>query len=237
MKRILIVGALALAAGGQALAADLPQPAPQPPRAPATYVPAQAPYFSWTGIYVGINGGYGFGQSNWTAPVGASTGNFGTSGFLVGGTLGGNYQMGSFVIGLEGDGDWNNANGTTFSSCPAGCTTQSTWLATVRGRAGYAWDRVLLYGTGGAAFGNVQAGAGAFPFASGTQTGWTAGAGVEWAFTPNWTAKVEYLFVNLGNLPCPSTSCGIPFGAPAGTPSTVSFTENIVRAGVNYKFW
>jgi len=139
MKRILIAGALALAAGGQALAADLPQPAPQPPRAPATYVPAQAPYFSWTGIYVGINGGYGFGQSNWTAPLGAPTGNFSTSGFLVGGTLGGNYQMGAFVIGLEGDGDWSNANGTSFSSCPAGCTTQSTWLATVRGRAGYAW--------------------------------------------------------------------------------------------------
>jgi outer membrane immunogenic protein len=237
MKRILIAGLLALAAGGQALAADLPQPAPPPPRAPATYVPAQAPYFSWTGIYVGINGGYGFGQSNWTAPVGAATGNFSTSGFLVGGTLGGNYQMGAFVIGLEGDGDWNNANGSTFSSCPVGCTTQSTWLATVRGRAGYAWDRVLLYGTGGAAFGTVQAAAGALPFASVTQTGWTAGAGVEWAFTPNWTAKVEYLFVNLGSLSCPSTSCGTPVGAPPGTPSSVSFTENIVRAGVNYKFW
>ena len=81
MKRMLIAGALALAAGGQALAADLPQPGPLPPRAPATYVPAPVPVFSWTGIYVGINGGYAFGDSNWTRRVNGSTGNFSTEGF------------------------------------------------------------------------------------------------------------------------------------------------------------
>ncbi|HXD13450.1 MAG TPA: outer membrane protein [Xanthobacteraceae bacterium] len=236
MKRILIAGAVALAAaGGQVLAADLP-PAAAPPRAPAAYIPPP-PVFSWTGFYLGINGGYGFGQSSWTNPAFTPTGNFNTSGFLVGGTLGANYQMGAFVIGLEGDGDWNNANGTTFLGggvgCFPGCNTQSTWLATVRGRAGYAWDRVLFYGTGGAAFGDVQGAFGGLPFASGTQTGWTAGAGVEWAFLPNWTAKVEYLYVNLGNFSCPTTSCGA--GAPPAATS-VSFNENIVRAGINYKF-
>ncbi len=234
MKRILIASLLALAAGGQALAADLPQPAPQPPRAPATYVPAQAPYFSWTGIYVGINGGGAFGQSNWTDPILGSTGNFGVNGFLVGGTLGANYQMGSFVIGIEGDGDWANFDGTTSVGCPAICETKSDWLATVRGRAGWAFDRVLFYGTGGAAFANVQAASGLSAFSSSTQVGWTAGAGIEYAFTPNWTAKVEYLFVDLQNASCGPASCN---GGAGATATTVSLNENIVRAGVNYKFW
>jgi len=200
-------------------------------KAPVAYVP---PVFSWTGFYLGINGGYGFGQSDWSDPNDGSTGSFNTSGFLIGGTLGANYQIGSFVIGLEGDGDWNDANGTTFNgSCAVvGCTTRSDWLATVRGRAGFAWDRVLFYGTGGAAFGDVQGAAGALPFASGTQTGWTAGAGIEWAFAPNWTGKVEYLYVDLGNFSCPATSCA----ATGGIPTTITFTENIIRAGINYKF-
>jgi len=227
MKRILIAAALALAAGGQALAADLPQPGPPPPRAPATYVPAPVPVFTWTGIYVGVNGGYGFGYSNWSAPPPA-TGNFNTSGFLVGGTLGGNYQWGQFVLGIEGDGDWTNLSGTTTTNCFPGCTTQSDWLATVRGRAGYAFDRILFYGTAGGAFGNLQAAAGVLPFSSTTQIGWTAGGGVEFAFTPNLTAKVEYLYVDLGNLSC-NVNCA------AGT--SVTFTENVVRAGINYKFW
>jgi outer membrane immunogenic protein len=239
MKWILIAAAVTLAAaGGQVLAADLPPAAAPPPRAPAAYIPPP-PMFSWTGFYLGINGGYGFGQSSWSNPVfPTGSGNFSTSGFLFGGTLGANYQIGSFVIGLEGDGDWNGANGTsTGVTCGApGCTTQGDWLATIRGRAGYAFDRVLVYGTGGAAFGDVQGSFGSLPYASGTQTGWTAGAGVEWAFLPNWTAKVEYLYVDLGNFSCPATSCG--FG-PAGGPSpntSVSFTENIIRAGINYKF-
>ena len=233
MKRILsIAAALALLSGTQVSAADLPPP--------PLYAPP--PVFSWTGFYLGINAGYGFGQSSWSDPFNGSTGNFNTSGFLIGGTLGANYQIGSFVIGLEGDGDWNDANGTTFSvagNCVGvGCTTKSEWLATIRGRAGFAWDRVLFYGTGGVAFGDVEAAAGGLPFASGTQTGWTAGGGIEWAFAPNWTGKVEYLYVNLGNFSCPATSCGANNGAipPVFSPSTVTFTENIIRAGINFKF-
>jgi outer membrane immunogenic protein len=230
MKRILIAGAFALAAGGQALAADLPQPGPPPPRVPSTYVPTTAPVYNWSGIYFGINGGYAFGSSNWTSPGLPSTGAFSTNGFLVGGTLGGNYQWGQFVLGIEGDGDWTNLTGTTSNtSCSVfACTTQSDWLATVRGRAGYAFDRILVYGTGGAAFGNLQASSGTLPFSSSTQVGWTAGAGIEAALSPNWTAKVEYLYVDLG-----SQSCG--FGN-CGAPTTVSLTENVVRAGINYKF-
>ena len=240
MKRILIAGALALAAGGQALAADLPQPGPPPPRAPATYVPVPAPVFTWTGIYLGVNGGYGFGDSSWSTPGLVPTGDFSTDGFLIGGTIGGNYQWGQFVLGIEADGDWQNLNGTTFvtggTGCGAGCETKSDWLATVRGRAGYAFDRILIYGTGGGAFGNVQAAYAALPFSSSTQTGWTAGAGVEFAFTPNLTGKIEYLYVDLGSQSCAAASCGLSGGG--GTlPTTVTFTENVVRAGINYKFW
>jgi outer membrane immunogenic protein len=230
MRRILMAGAFALAAGGQAFAADLPMPAPPVP--PPAYVPV-LPVYNWTGFYIGINSGGTFGNSNWTDPSPAfpPTGNFTVNGFLIGGTIGGNYQIGSFVLGVEGDGDWSNIIGTTFNtSCVAvGCQTKSNWLATVRGRAGWAWDRVLFYGTGGAAFANVQAAAGAFPFMSATQTGWTAGAGVEYAFAPNWTAKVEYLFVDLANAACGTVNCG-------GTTTTVSLNENVIRGGINFKF-
>ncbi len=101
----------------------------------------------------------------------------------------------------------------------------------MRGRAGWAIDRVLLYGTGGAAFAPVQAGFNGGPFQSSTQVGWTAGAGVEFAFAPNWTAKAEYLYADLGSFTC-NTNC---FAGPA-TPLTVKLTDNIVRAGINFKF-
>ena len=104
-------------------------------------------------------------------------------------------------------------DGKNSACLGAGCEPRSTWLATVRGRAGWAWDRVLFYGTGGAAFGNVQAGGIGGPFDSATQTGWTAGAGVEWAFLPNWTAKVEYLYVDLGNLGCTAAVAALPLPA------------------------
>ncbi|MGA3310345.1 MAG: outer membrane protein [Xanthobacteraceae bacterium] len=237
MKRILIAGALALAAGGQALAADLPQPAPPPPpRAPATYVPTTAPVYNWGGVYFGINGGYGFGKSNWTPTGAASIGAFNTSGFLVGGTLGANYQMGAFVLGVEGDIDWANLDGkssTAYCSTillgATSCETKSNWLGTARARVGYAFDRILLYGTGGGAFGNLQAGMTGGNFSSATEYGWTAGAGIEAAFAQNWTAKIEYLYVDFGNATC-NGACGI------GIPTTVSLTESLVRAGINYKF-
>ena len=230
MKRLAIALAFALAAGGQALAADMPMPYPVPPPA---YIPP-VPFYNWTGFYIGINGGGAFGTSNWTDPIDGPTGNFNTSGYLIGGTVGANYQIGSWVLGVEGDGDWTNLSGTTFNASCAGfgCTTQSNWLATIRGRAGWAWDRVLFYGTAGGAFANVQAAAGALPFSSTTQAGWTAGVGVEYAFLPNWTAKLEYLFVDLSNASCGVASCG----ATGGVNTTVTFNENVVRGGVNFKF-
>ncbi len=96
---------------------------------------------------------------------------------------------------------------------------------------GYAWDRLLVYVTAGGAFSNVQAGFQGGSFSSSTQIGWTAGAGVEGALAPNWTARVELLYVDFGNASC-TTACD-PF---IGTTTSVALTETIVRAGVDYKF-
>jgi len=144
MKRLLMMGAFALAAG-PALAADLPPANMPPPRAPAAYVPIAPPMYNWGGIYIGINGGYGFGSSSWSTP-GASTGNFNIKGPLVGATFGANFQSGQFVFGIEGDGDWSKITGSassTNAACPS-CQTSNDWLATLRARTGVAWDRVLL---------------------------------------------------------------------------------------------
>ena len=233
MKRLVYAAVLSFAAG-QAFAADLPMPGPPVP--PPAYVPI-ATVYNWTGFYIGANGGGAFGNSNWTDPIDGPTGNFTVDGFLFGGTVGANYQMGAFVLGIEGDADWAGIDGTTFNASCAGfgCETKSNWLATVRGRVGYAWDRVLFYGTAGGAFANVQASAGGLPFYSATQAGWTAGAGLEYAFAPNWTAKVEYLFVDLADASCPVGNCGGGLlTAPVAT--TVSLNQNIIRGGINFKF-
>src|ERR1700756_2091547 len=158
---------------------------------------------------------------------------------VVGGTLGANFQTGAFVCGVEGNWDYSAINtGTTASICTFSgqCQTGNNWLATARGRAGWAVDRVLLFATAGGACANVQTTLnGTTP--SHTQSGWTAGAGIEWAFADNWTAKVEYLYVNLGNgsVSCVAATCLAASGGPA-IPVSVSLTENLVRAGVNFKF-
>lgn len=242
MKRILLAGTFALAAASPTLAADLPSAAPPPAQAPATYVPAPAPVYNWSGIYVGVNAGYGFGDSEWSPPGLASSGDFNVVGGLVGGTIGANFQSGQFVFGIEGDGDWADLDGTvagTVASCPVAtaCTFETTnnWLATVRGRVGYAFDRVLVYGTAGGAFGDVKATLSGTGITTGstdsTEWGWTAGAGVEYAITENITAKVEYLFVDLSNGSCSTSVCTLP---AASTP--VSFDASLVRAGLNFKF-
>src|SRR5262249_29994939 len=150
---------------------------------PAVEVSRAVPTHNWTGIYLGLNGGYAFGGSSWTDSVTAtSSGNFGTSGFVFGGTLGGDYQIGSLLFGIEGDQDWSNTSGFgTFTSsplCTGGCLTGTTWLGTLRGRLGYAFNRVLVYGTAGGAWGDVRANYSNGAISGSIEPGWTAGAGV-----------------------------------------------------------
>ena len=220
MKRVFFALASMAALMGTAAAADLPRPAPQP----YYKAPVAMQVYNWTGFYIGINGGGGFGRSQWD-----STGSFNTSGGLVGGTVGYNYQFGQGVVGLEGDIDWADINGTTNTFCAFGCKTSDHWLSTVRGRLGYAADRFMPFVTGGAAFGDIRASTPGFAGANQTNAGWTVGAGLEFAIAGNWTAKAEYLYVNLGKF-----NCGISCGALVT--DNVSFTTNIVRAGVNYRF-
>jgi outer membrane immunogenic protein len=205
-----------------AAAADLPPPPGAYYKAP----PYAAPYYNWTGFYVGVNGGGAFGTSAWD-----TTSSFSLTGGQVGGTIGYNYQMGWAVLGAEGDIDWSSIKGTTTTgACPAGCTTSDSWLSTLRARFGYAADRFMPYVTGGGAFGNVDATTATPGLAGGSATnvGWTVGAGLEYAITPRWSAKVEYLFVDLGKF-----NCGAGCGA---TTDNVSFTTSLVRGGVNFHF-
>jgi outer membrane immunogenic protein len=221
MKRLCVALIGWVALSGAAAAADLGRaPPPYYPKAPVV-----APLYNWTGFYFGINGGGAFGTSTWDR-----TGSRNVSGGLVGATAGYNYQFGQVVAGVEGDIDWSDINGTGTTACPLGCKTSNTWLSTVRGRLGYAADRFMPFVTGGAAFGNIRASTPGFATTTQTNTGWTIGGGLEAALAPNWTAKVEYLYVDLGNF-----NCGLNCGAGLVT-DNVSFKTNLLRAGVNYKF-
>jgi outer membrane immunogenic protein len=132
-----------------------------------------------------VNGGYSFGTM--TPSIGGLNGvGFSTNGIVAGG---GNYQAGAFVFGVEGDFDWDNIKGNP-SAC-VGCQVSSNWLATARGRLGVVWDRLLFYATGGAAFQNVKFALTAPPILTplATTFGWTAGGGVEFAISPNWSVN------------------------------------------------
>jgi outer membrane immunogenic protein len=226
MKRFLLASAgVLMMAGliGAASAADMSRPPPPM----ATKAPYFAPYYKWTGLYAGINGGFGWGNSNWSA-LGSS---FDTKGGLFGGQIGYNWQFGQFVYGLEGDADWTDIRGTTnVLGCGVTvCRTKYDFLATARGRIGYAADRWMPYLTGGLAVGNIRTTSPGFAGIDQTNAGWTVGGGLEVAVVGNWTAKAEYLYVDLGTAGC-GASCGFPAG------NTVGFTTNIVRGGINYRF-
>lgn len=247
MKRIVLAGAIALSAA-PAIAADLPPP---PARAPAPYVPVPAPVYNWSGFYIGVNGGYGFASGNTTVTVtslpGAVNGTGNLSGGVAGGQIGFNWQMNSVVLGLEVDGDWSGQSKTDTIGCGiAGCSISESfkipWFATARARAGWAFDRVLVYGTGGAAWMGVTdtltASAGGVTATllnvSDTPVGWTAGGGVEVAFSPNWTARAEYLFMQ--TKPTGTAAVPVVLGGGGTVTETATISDSIVRAGVNFKF-
>jgi outer membrane immunogenic protein len=220
MKRVFLACAGVLMMAASANAADLPRRYEPAPVRPPVYG-----LYNWTGFYIGINGGGGWGHSDWT-----SAGEFDVKGGLIGATIGYNWQFGSPVVfGLEGDIDWTNIKGSTTALCGIACRTRNSWLATVRGRLGYSFDRFMPYVTGGLAMGDIEARLGGVSVADDANVGWTVGGGLEFVIAGNWTAKAEYLYVDLGDF-----NCGIACGA--FNPDIVSFRTHIVRGGVNVRF-
>jgi outer membrane immunogenic protein len=218
----LLIAAFSLGLVQAASAADMPTKAPM--------APVAIPY-NWTGFYVGIEGGGGWARSTQTDTAGTTSGSYNQNGALVGGTVGYNWQMNNWVLGLEADWAWANINGTAAVAVCAvpGCFTNLQSFGTGRGRLGYAWDRWLVYATGGAAWGHIKVGQDScVGLVCGTrdQVGWTIGGGIEAFILPKWSAKLEYLYADFGNHTYYNPGLA------------VNATEkvNIFRAGVNYHF-
>ena len=271
MKKILLSSVALLGLTVGALAADLPSRR----AAPAPYV--AVPVFTWTGFYVGVNAGYGFSDNDNNNNLGTytvvpggtnpalATGTVLTNGatgsnndgFVGGGQIGYNYQIGNWVVGIEADiqyADLNNArSGSVVTASPgiAGFVGAGNanfggidYFGTVRGRVGYAWDRLLVYGTGGFAYGgaddNSNDGFNAYRGSNNDiRTGYAAGGGVEYAFTPNITGRIEGLYVSLDRNKS-NGFIGTLNGAPVYT-TAIGRDSNesnfaVVRAGLNYKF-
>ena len=236
-----------------AVAADLPVKAPAPP-------PIQA--VSWTGFYVGGHAGYSWGRWDgdlvYDPGLGPLVGVFNPSrrtidanSWIAGGQIGFNYQVNSFVFGLEADASWTNLSGRgSFTTVPGdfnwAIENRLDWFGTVRGRAGVAFNNFLLYGTAGVAYGQTSADqlvtniipcclVTARASASENHIGWTAGAGVEWMYSRNWSVKAEYLYTDLGS--AAYRFIGTTFlGTPHTTDSfPADLTFHTVRVGVNYR--
>jgi outer membrane immunogenic protein len=201
---------------------------------------AYAPAFSWTGVYIGVHGGYAWSDVDWQFALspGVSTGQSG-SGPLLGGQIGYNIQVRQFVFGVEADASSTWIDGST--ACPNGaftCSHSYNWLASVRGRAGVTVNnnRTLLYGTAGVAWTDVDYAAKdattGVLFGTGfseRQTGWVAGGGVEHMLSQNLSARVEYLYYGFDDVTAPA-------GALGAGPATINPTTQTVRFGLNLKF-
>jgi outer membrane immunogenic protein len=215
-------------ASGAASAADLRVRAPA---APAAAV--MAPIYDWNGFYIGIQGGYGWGNLDWTFVNAGTTADHRTRGGLFGGTAGVNFQAGNWVFGIEGDYAWASINGSAVCPGPAfDCRSRLESFGTARGRIGMAWDSMLIYGTGGLAFGDqnirtVEIATGNTVGSNVFKLGWTAGGGIEWGFAPGWSAKVEALYFDLG------TDRHIVAGPD---PVDARHDGVIIRGGLNYRF-
>jgi outer membrane immunogenic protein len=245
---IAALGVLSLSSAG-AMAADLAYKAPPPPAPPPP---------SWTGFYIGVNGG-----ASWATAAnainlgGLGVGIAGTlplysqglNGYLAGGQIGYNYQSGKFLVGVEGDGDWSNIKGTTPCLVVFTCNANMQWTADATVRAGVLpMQDLLVYVKGGASWTSVKYnfsdGGLLAPFASitsnatETKVGGLLGFGTEYMFAPHWTAKLEYNYVDYGKHTDnhPLTLAVGPLAATINVPVQSSLQAHTMKAGINYLF-
>jgi len=264
MKRLFFALAMMAATFTSALAADLPAAISN------GYSAQPVAVYNWQGVYAGLTGGGAWGDINTTANsittsgalVGIPGGAFNpastfrganssasVSGGTVGGFVGYNYQLGRLVLGVESDAAWTSIKtSSAFSGSPLGpqytTSTKADMFGTVRGRVGYAFDNVLVYGTGGLAYGHFKSNLGILPGPKGAPTGpqyaasddaWLTGAayggGLDWQFAPNWIARIEYMRLDFGK-----SGHNFNFGAAGTAHADATAPMNIVRAGIGYKF-
>ena len=242
MRRLALASAATLALGATAAAADLSMPYKAPYAQPAAS--------GWTGFYLGINGGGGIGLDRSDFSVAGTT--FATVRNTISGGLGGvqagyNYQAGMFVVGVEADYQFSNLTGGVSAPCVAAlCGIDLTatygqkmpWFGTARVRLGFTQGGWLLYVTGGYTYARLETDA--FAAAGATTAsyslhenrgGWNAGTGIEVMLTGNWTARVEYLYLDLGTRSSSMTFTGLPTIV-----DNARFGMHLARLGVNYKF-
>ena len=252
IKALLLAGAGSLAITGAALAADLSRPFPPP----------SAPVWNWTGFYAGVNGGYAW--INDPVAFGGPMGQVGIranpSGTLFGVQLGYNWQWTDWVVGVETDIDWadlfESRNTTVFGikgSDAFAIEAQQRLRAfgSLRGRVGYALDNLLLYATGGVAYGRTEldtsvgdtlagqtcgpAGFCAAVSSPAWIVGWAAGVGFDWAFLPQWSFRSEYLHYDLGAVHQSLVDLADPVGTVIR--SSANFRGDILRGAVSFKFY
>ena len=273
MRRVAIA---LVAVGGFSIAAS----AADYPIKAVPVLPPAASYHSWSGFYIGAHVGYGWGDFDFRDPYiklnqpvvflpGLILGvplerTFDGRSFLGGVQGGVNAQFGSVVVGIEGDVSWTNVDGVFRStssslggaiSTTEGVSAKLDWLATLRGRLGWAFDRFFVYGTGGVAFGGLDAagditvaiaGLGTLSLRTSdqrTHVGWTAGAGVEGMITSNLSAKLEYLYADLGWLKHegPAVIGGnlavlVPAGLSIAAGGDFKLEVHTIKLGLNYRF-
>ncbi len=236
-----------------ALGADLPNT-----KGPPAFAPPPLPVFTWTGLYIGGQVGYQWGTTGWDIhtdpPLPASLlgePTYSDQGVVGGGHIGFNYQVNQFVFGVEGDVEGTSYSGSLTQGSPSAVpgseqnTTRINIEGSIRGRVGWAWDRVLIYGTGGAAFADfrnafnisgVPAPIVGYPpfFDSGSfgRVGWTAGGGVEYAIDPNWSVRAEYRYTDYGSYDFVQTNP--PLSGTFGLREHER--DNRVEAAFSYKF-
>jgi outer membrane immunogenic protein len=261
MKRVLILTAAAMgvALTQSAWAADLGVRA-----APPVYAPPVAVAPTWTGVYIGFNGGWGWSDTNNNnlsfsptvpgsfVPFTIGSGSNNANGPVFGGQLGYNYQAGTWVFGVEGDVDGANIrnSGGGAATLPGigvigsgFLNVKQEWLASIRGRLGYTWGPGMIYVTGGGAWTGVQANGGATLVSGETSTfsnsttlsGWVVGAGYEWMIAPNWALRGEYLYYGFSsNNSTPSLTFPVAGVTLAG--NTGKLNTSVARIGLDYKF-